>query len=164
MGALKTRKLVDAAIVRGSFKIDSFSPLQKAMTDGVGNREEIRAEKFSLYFAIDLGRDEIDADCIERALALVEYERVVKRYVQTYEASTKEGAVQIELRLLLKRNGGEMSMRDVERAMHPERFGTSLWNMAYQGLIKNRVVRQVGNGKKGSPIQVILLQDIEDED
>jgi hypothetical protein len=163
-GALLTRKLVDAAIKQSLFKIENLTPLQEAMAKGVENREEIRAEKFALYFAIDLGRDEIDCDCIERALALVEYEKAVKKYVQTYEATTKEGAVQMELRLLLKRSGGEMSMRDVTRAMHPERGGTTLWTQAYQGLVKNRIIKEVGTGKKGDAKRVILLQDIEDED
>lgn len=163
LGALETRKLVDKAIKQGVYKIENSSPLVSAMAD-MDNRQEIRAEKFALYFAIDLDRDEIDLDCIERGLALVAYEKAVKKYLDTFEASTKEGAVQMELRNLLTRNRGEMSLRDVERGMHPERFGTSLWNMAYQGLIKNRIIQQVGSGRKGDPYRVILMQVIEDED
>ena len=163
-GALHTRKLVDAAIAQGTFKIENSSPLQQAMAEGVENREEVRAEKFALYFAIDLGIDEINLDCIERALALVKYEKTVKKYLDTYEASTKEGSVQMELRILLKRNQGEMLLRDVERQMHPERHGTTLWNQAYKGLVINRIIKQMGTGKKGDPIRVILLQDIEEED
>lgn len=162
-GALRTRKLVDAAIAQGVFKIENSSPLQSAMAD-MDNRQEIRAEKFALYFAIDLGKDEIDPDCIERGLALVAYEKAVKKYLDTYEASTKEGSVQMELRILLKRNQGEMTLRDVERGMHPERHGTTLWGQAYQGLIKNGIIRERGTGKKGDPKRVILLQDIEEED
>ena len=162
-GALKTRMLVDKAIQQGVFKIENSSPLQTAMAD-MDNRQEIRAEKFALYFAIDLGLEEIDLECIERGLALVAYEKSVKKYLDTYEASTKEGSVQMELRILLKRNQGEMTLRDVERAMHPERHGTTLWLQAYKGLINAKIIRQVGTGKKNDPFRVILLQDIEDDD
>ena len=160
----RTRKLVDDAITKGTYKIEYYTPLQEAMSKGVENREEIRAEKFALYFAIDLGLDEIDPECVSRGLALVEYERAVKKYVQTYEATTREAAVQLELRRLLRNNRGEMPLRAAERAMHTERIGTTLWNQAYKGLLLNRIIRQVGTGKKGDPATIVLLQDIDDED
>jgi len=163
-GALKTRRLVDKAIQQGFFKIDEPRPLQEAMKR-LGNRCEIRAEKFALFFAIDMGKDEIDSDCVERGIALAEYEKEVKRFLALGEAETKEGSVQQKIVRALKKHKGVMEMRVLKNKTNAARIGTTLWNQAYIGLVKDEQVKTEGAGTIADPKRARLLRiDQEDED
>src|SRR5665213_493109 len=166
-GAMKTLALINKALQKGMYKITDSSPLAHAMNgdNPLENRQEIRAEKFALYFAIDLGRDEIDEDCIERGLALVEYEKAVKRKLRPNEAITKEAQIQNDIvDFLLTQESGTCIYRDLERALHPERYGTSLWFQSYTGLQKASHIRITGTGKRGDPKVVTLLRAPEESE
>jgi len=170
-GAKKTREIMGRAVMQNVYRIMDSSPLHKQMdVDRVGkeevvdNREEVRVEKYALYFAIDLGLDEIDDVCIERALALVKYEKQVKRYFKTYESVTREGQVQQSIISLLRRKGGEMRRREVENILHSEAYGTSLWNQAHGGLKGSGIMVEYGKGSKTSPVMWKLLRVQEDDD
>lgn len=179
-GALETRRRIDAAVARGTFKIaDDVEGSAKEMLKDVmrthmlgsgDNREEYqelegrmeqRAEKWALAFAVDKGLEEIDADCIERGLALVKYEADVKRWVQTFEAETREGNVQQQIIHHLEQAGGSMSCRDLERVMHSVRLGTGLWAQCYMGLIKSGWMREEGAGTRSDPRRLIQLKQVE---
>lgn len=163
-GALATRKFIDAAIAQGTYRITDDSPLAHKMAKrDIDNREGIRVEKFALGFAIDLGKTEIDEECIERALALVKYEKDTKAYLAPFEASTKEGSVQMELITLLKKGNGSQTWRTINRSMHPERMGTSLWTQAYSGLIKLGYIKTEGSGTKSDPQRIILMRAPEED-
>jgi hypothetical protein len=163
MGALETRKLVDKAVNQGVYSIFNSSPLA-AEINTIGNRAEIRAEKYALGFSVDLGEDYISDDAIERALAVVAYEESVKKFLAPFEASTREGSLQMEVLGLLRKANGTMTQRDLFRQVHPERHGTTLWNQAYQGLIKGGWIVESGQGTKGDPKKIILLRVPEEED
>jgi hypothetical protein len=163
--SIKTRQLIDRAIQKGTYKIADTSPLREFLrTNQNNNRAEIRAEKFALYFAIDLGLDELDENCIERGLALVEYELKVKNYLRVYDAFTKEGSVQQEIIHQLRKAGGSMVLRDMFKLLHPERYGTSLWQNVYLGLIKHGWCEERGAGTRGDPKKIVLLRTPEDDD
>ena len=156
----RTRKLIDAAVVKEIYEIDaSVLPLRQFLKESDNNRAEIRAEKFALYFAVDLGLDVIDDECIERGLALVRYEMAVKKYLQTYEAYTKEGSLQTEIIWNLRKHKGVLDLRKLERIMQPLRYGMGLWSQAYSGLIKSGYCREEGDPKK-----LILMCQPEEED
>lgn len=163
LGAIETRKMIDKAIEKKEYAVTDMSPLQNRMNE-LGNRAEIRAEKFALYFAIDRGLDEIDEDCIERALALVDYEKAVKRFIAPFEGSTREGNVQLSIINTLQRRPGGMPYRDLERELHAVRMGTQLWQQCYQGLVRNGWIAELGKGTKGDPKHVILLRASDQED
>jgi hypothetical protein len=163
----RTRQLVEKALAQKSFKIVASDKilLNRFRKDNENqNRAAIRAEKFALYFAIDQGKDEIDGDCIEKGLALVEYELAVKKYLQIYEAATKEGALQMEVMYQLRKANGSLSMRDVYRLIHPERYGTTMWQSVYTGLIKHGWCEERGTGKKGDPKRLVVLRLPEEDD
>lgn len=161
----RTRKLIEQAISKGVYSITNSSPLSKFTAENDdSNRAEIRAEKLALGLAVDLGSDEIGEEEIERALAIVEYERSVKRYLRTYEASTREGSIQMELLYTLRKAGGVLSLREVYRILHPERMGTALWSQAYAGLIRAGWIREEGSGVKGDQKKLILLRVPEEDD
>lgn len=166
-GALVTRQRIDAAVKQGVYRITDSSPLAKRMvgSDSLENRQEIRAEKFALFFAVDMGFDEITEECIERGLALVEYERAVKRKLRPSEAVNKEAALQNEIvDFLLGYPGGVVAEREIIRHLHPERYGTSLWGVSFTGLIKSGQIKLSGTGKKSDPKMVVLLRAPEESD
>ena len=166
-GALTTKKLIDKAINQGEYAFDNEKPhagLLKLVA--IENRYANRAEKWALGIAVDLGLDVIDDDCIDRAVAIVEYEIAVKKYLKSYEATTKEGQLQQEIRRALELSQGRMLKRKLYRALNADRHGTSLWGMAYGGLIKNSIIREEGTGKKSDPayVQLLVKRDLEDDD
>jgi hypothetical protein len=166
-GALETRKLIDKAIKQGSYKIVDSSPLSASMNGDskFENRQEIRAEKLALGFAVDLGRDEIDEECIERALAIIEYEQAVKRKLRPSEAITKEAGIQNEIvDFLLGHPGGIARERELIRVLHPERYGTSLWGMSFKGLVNSGQIAVQGKGTKTDPKTVTLLRAPEESE
>jgi Bifunctional DNA primase/polymerase, N-terminal len=175
--ALATRKLIDKAVQQGKYKIVDDSPLLGVMDASnpthhiyadrfgvIDGRCEWRAEKWALAFAIDMGRDEIDEECIERGLALSKYENEVKSWLRTFQAETREGRIQQEIMHHLGQAGGQLLKRDLERLMHANRYGTSLWWSAYSGLIKNGWARQDGDGTKVSPYVLVQIRAVEEED
>lgn len=163
LAAVETRKRIDKAVQQKTYVISDETQLEEKI-NRLGNRVEIRAEKLALYFAVDLGREEIDEECVERALAICEYEVAVKKYLSTFEATTREGGLQMEIIQLLQRNGGKILIRDLNRQMHPERHGTFVWSQVYNGLIKNGWTVESGAGTKGDPKQLILMRVPESED
>lgn len=162
VNAYKTKTLMDKAIQQGMYKIYDQAPLNRVYK--LGNRYGHRAEKYALYFAIDLGRDDIDEECIERACMLVDYEIAVKKFLQTYESVTREGQLQQQMFAELRNKGGQMRLRELERKMHVERMGTSLWEKTYTGARKAGWVYEFGTGVKSDPVFVTLVRDPEEEE
>lgn len=158
-----TRKRVEAAVMQGSYEISDSTQLEMSI-EKIGNRVENRAEKLALYFAIDLGRSEIDEECVERALAICTYEIAAKKYLATFEASTKEGALQSEIVQVLQRNNGGMPKRDLERIIKPLSHGLTAFNMSYYNLMKSGYIYEQGAGVKTDPSITILARGLEDEE
>lgn len=157
--ALETRKLIDKAVSQKDYTFFDQTPLLRiALLHG--NRTEIRAEKFALYFAIDLGLSEIDEDCVERGIALVKYEQAVKKYLMAFEAKNEQAAIEIGVVRLLKKNHGMLPTRIIERDLHVERFGTTLWYKAFKGLQLAGYIHESGKGVKGDPKICRLLRDM----
>jgi hypothetical protein len=161
--ALETRKRLDRAVQQGTYCIEDSTQLEEKIGK-IGVRGASRVEKLSLYFAVDLARDTIDNECIERAIAICDYEMAAKKYLRTFEATSREGAIQNEIIQTLQRNQGAMPKRDLERIIHPIRYGLSLYNQCYFGLLKSEYIIEQGTGVKNDPIQVILMRNIEEEE
>lgn len=163
-GALKTRKLIDAAVERKIFEMPMTSQLTKMLKETDDDRGEIRAEKFALGFAIDMGKEEIDEECIERALALVDYERKVKKWIKPFEGATREASIQLEIQNILQHHPNGMDVRELYRIIHPERFGTSLWQQVYNGMLRSGWMAESGGGAKGTAKRLTLLWVPEESD
>jgi hypothetical protein len=164
--ALATRKLLDKAVAKGSYEFYDQTPFVEALKK-FKNREVIRAEKWSLYFAIDLGLDEIDEDCVERGIALTKYEAEVKKYLMTFDAKNDESKIQQSIIRYLKKRHGVAKLRDLERALSSNTYGTTLWDRAFLGLYKSGYILVEGQGSKGDPKRVRMLRDMsfgEDDD
>lgn len=158
-GALKTKILVDKAINQGTFKFFDQTPFKVAQ-EQYDTRTLIRAEKWALYFAIDLGLTEIDEDCVERGLALARYESEVKKYLMTYEAKNDESSIQQGVVRMLKKNSGKMPLRDIERNLNANKYGLTNWNRAFLALFNSGYISVQGRGVKGDPKIVHLVRDM----
>lgn len=154
----KTKASIDKALKIGTFKIDDHD---EDALDGVanrlGNRLEIRAIKWALAFAVLLGKDVIDGPCLERGIALSNYESQVKKFLNIGESITLEGRHQREIRQIVERNGGSMSLRDLKRKVNYDDFGSSLWLKVYGGLLRDGTLKETGMGQKGDPAIVNVL-------
>jgi len=164
-GAVETRRLVDKAINQKFFEFEDMSlpEFQSLVTKGARYAE--RAKKWALLFAVDLGLEVIDDECLLRGCAIVDYEIAVKRYQPSYEASNREAELQLRMRTKLEVNGGVLSLRELKRLCHADRVGTTLWYQSYMGLIRNNIIREEGTGKPGEPkqVRVLIKRDVEDE-
>lgn len=162
-GAIRTKELIDKAVSKGTYSIDE-ALLEYQIEKIGGARNAGLVEKIALYFAIDLNKDEIDDTCIERALAIVKYGIAVKKYLHTFESLTKEGDLQQKIMYVLRKNGGAVEERDLNRAIHPERYGTFMFGRAYQGLLQSGWITETGKGTKGEPKQIVLMRLPEEDE
>jgi hypothetical protein len=73
-----------------------------------------------------LGETSINEGCIDRGIALAKYENAVKNYLAVGESITREGGLQREIRLHVERAGGSMKLRDLQRKVNYDDYGTEL--------------------------------------
>jgi hypothetical protein len=124
----------------------------------INNRFAQRAEKWAVGFAVDLGLDSVDSDCLDRGCAIVKYELAVKRHLATKSTYNREAALQFLIRKQVEDRGGRMQKRILEDNLDPGKYGTYVWKSAYQGLINEKILREEGTGTKGDPIMVQVLR------
>lgn len=165
LGSVQSKMLLDKAVQKSLYEFEDINHPRMQELVQIENRYAARAEKWALALAIDLGLDTIDGECIERAVDIVKYEIAVKKYLKSYEATTREGQIQQDIRRTLEMEKGRMQKRELIRQLHADRHGTSLWGQAYGGLIKTGVLREEGKGTRSDPTFVQLLQkrDLLDE-
>ena len=120
---------------------------------GLDPRSQALFEHLALYFAIDLGRDAIDAECCERARALVDYRSAVESYLDLFQADSKDAAVPHEIIRELRRNHGTMKYRDLYHDLHAidrlKSFNGAIALLRGEGLILIREGRK-GKGNEQS--------------
>jgi hypothetical protein len=164
-GSMRTKVLIDKAIQQAEFAFEDSGHPGLLELNEIENRFAIRAEKWAVGIAIDLGLDIVDDECVARAVDIVKYEMAVKRYLKSYEATTREGEIQMSIRRVLEMARGRMGKRELERKLNAGRHGTSLWRQAYKGLLLDGVFREEGAGTKSDPIilQLLRKRDIFDE-
>ena len=158
-GALRTRKLVDKAVNQGSFEFFDQTPFVE-VAKKFGGRTATRAEKWALYFAVDLGLTEIDEDCVERGIAMVRYEAEARAYQKAHESRTEEAKIQRLIMKRIKKYKGQVDKRTLEREVHASRYGTSLWRKAFYGLVTEGYIAESGSGAKGDTRYVHMLREM----
>jgi Bifunctional DNA primase/polymerase, N-terminal/Primase C terminal 1 (PriCT-1) len=164
VGAVETKRRIDKAVLQKTYVIANEDLLESVSKKVDGARGIGLVEKLALYFAVDLGKDDIDEGCIDRAVAIVKYGIAVKKYLETYESLTREGDLQQKIIRTLRRNGGAMKERELERTIHALRYGTYMFNRSYEGLLRSGWIAETGVGSKGDPKQTVLMRLPEAED
>jgi hypothetical protein len=96
---------------------------------------------FALYFAVDLGKDSIDEECVERAKALVGYRNEVIRFLEPIEGANEEAILQKTMMREIRRNGGMMKYRDLCRDLSYADYGTYRWKTSFKGLTDEGLVK-----------------------
>ncbi len=164
-GSIKTKVLLDKAIQQGVFDFEDPAHPQLQYLNDISNRYALRAQRWAVGLAVDLGLDVVDDECVSRAVDIVKYEIAVKNYLKSYEATTKEGEIQLAIHRALEMAHGRIGKRELERKLNAGRHGTSLWKMAYKGLMNDGVFREEGAGTRSDPIVLQLLRkrEIDDE-
>jgi Bifunctional DNA primase/polymerase, N-terminal/Primase C terminal 1 (PriCT-1) len=165
------RRLIDKAVMQQSYEFDDTAALE-AFAEKYGNRSEIRAEEWAVAFCVQMGRDTVDQECIDRGIALETYNIQVKRYLNVREAETREAVIQNHVVQLLMQNGGSITLRELGKRVRPDRYGTQLWGNCYRGLIQAGITMETGTGahgdprtgKPGDPKRLVLLQAPERDD
>ena len=152
------------AVAQGTYQISDSFPLEARINE-LGNRTEIRAEKFALAFAVDLGRPEIDDGCVERALALAKYEKDVKRYLGGSDESVDRlaAAQNKYCRMLQHQPQGMMRKHEAERGMNYQRYSTENWYRIVNGLERSkRIVMLPGERKDSAMVRLARLMEFEE--
>jgi hypothetical protein len=159
-GALKTKALIDKAVNQKIYTFFDQTPLQKFMDEcGEDDRVEIRAEKWALYFAIDLGLDEIDEDCVFRGIELARYELAVKKFLMTMESKSELAALQQDIIRKLSYHGGQMRLTALKIAVEAKLYDTNFWWKAYAGLRHaGNIAESVEANHPQKPKVVTLIQ------
>lgn len=161
-GIFRTKQRIDKAIEQQRFR--HTGSILGSMAKIMDNRAFHRVERLSLYFAIDCGKEEIGEEEHEKAYAVVQYEQAVKKYLRTFEGTTKEGILQQEIMHKIRQSPAGLTTRDLNRALHPERYGTSLWRTAMLGLMNMHWIVEIGTGTRDDPKRLISTVPVEDDD
>jgi hypothetical protein len=159
-GAFKTKQLIEQAMTQKTYTIASYvaEHLRKKSSALNDPRSMNMVYKFALYFAIDLGLDEIDEDCVDRALALVDYRQKAIAFLQPIEARNEEGRLLLEIKRELRQHGGKMTRREFAQNMHPEQHGERVWNMVYKGAISGDHIHEfTEQGARGQTRRMVGL-------
>jgi hypothetical protein len=160
----REKQLVENAVVQKKFEVEDSMELAE-FGKKHGLRSMARAAEWAIGFAVQMGKNIVDGGCIERGIALEKYNIEVKRYLNVREAETKEAVVQNQIIQILMHNQGKISIRELNKRMHPDRLGTFFWSQSYNGLIKAGITMETGTGTTGDPKMLVLLQAPErDED
>jgi hypothetical protein len=166
-GALVTRKRMDKAVTKGEYKFEDQTQFE-AMLGKYDGRVQLRAEKWALYFAIDLGLDVIDEDCVERGIAVAEYEHGVMQYLMLMEASSKLAVIQQNIiRALMSSSSGTLPLhgkRGLNVAIKAHKYDTIELNKAMFGLANNGHIEVKGAGTAASPKVVHLIRGFDIHD
>ena len=129
-----TKSLMERAVNKGTYSFFDQTPFIKFLDEcGEDDRIQIRAEKWALYFAIDLGLDEIDEDCVARGIEMSRYEIAVKSYLKMMESKSELAALQQDMVRKLNYSKGVMSLNKFKIATEAKVFDTSFGRRLFTG-------------------------------
>jgi hypothetical protein len=137
--AKNTEDYLALGVDRATFKVanlDLWEDARKRMS----NRSVNLAEKFALALAVDLGRELVDEDCQRRGLALAAYRDAAFRWLDPFQAESKEADLEERIKRALERNGGGMRIRELEKSLHSNRYGTFSWWRALNGMVLHGLI------------------------
>ena len=160
--AKKTFEVIEAAILKGTYHFASFEEVQ-ALVKGMNPRTMQMLFALALYFAIDLNREKIDAECLQRAKQLVDFRDQAILFLAPIEADNEQGRMQMEITRELRQHKGKMKYRDLCRELHADRFGSDRWKAGYKGLVGEGIIadydEKTTSGQKTRMTALLVLND-----
>jgi hypothetical protein len=135
----------------------------QALVTGMNPRTMQMLFALSLYFAIDLKRENIDADCLSRAKELVDFRDQSIKFLAPIEADNEQGRMQQEIMRELRQNKGKMTYRQLCQDMNSSRFGSDRWKAGYWGLVKEGNIadynEKLPSGRIAHMVALLVLND-----
>jgi hypothetical protein len=138
-GANRTRELMARAVSQQHYEFEDFKGYADKVS-GMDARSMELVRKLALFFAVDLGLSAVDADCVERAVALLEYRNQATRFLDPIEADNQQGRLQKEIIRELRQNRGKMRYRDLCRELDYTRYGLDVWKRAYSTMLPEGII------------------------
>jgi hypothetical protein len=161
-GALRTRQLIDQAVAQQSFDFEDFEGYAQTVS-GMDARSMDLVLKLAFYFTVDLGRKMIDADAIERAVALVQYRNQAAKFLAPIEADNPQGRLQKEIIRELQQHRGKMTYRELCRNLDYTRYGLDVWQRAYRTMLTEGIIGEFPEattpGKRPAKMVGLLKMD-----
>jgi len=124
--AKRTEDYLALGIRRHTFKVQNINLWDEARKT-MSNRSVNLAEKFALALAVDLGREVVDEDCQQRGLALAAYRDKAAAYLKPFTADNAAAELEERIMRTLAKHGGKMRLRQLEKELHYERYGSNFW-------------------------------------
>ena len=179
----ETRALIDRALNQKSYEYEDYDTAQQMLKTGLEGLSSVESadgddsldlsmsrlvglvQKLALFFAVDLGLDCIDSECLERAIALVRYRCNVIRYLRPIEADTPLGRLQQLMLHTLRSNQGQMPTRRWKQLCNYNRHDSEIWWRAETGLKKQgRIIFFEKGGMSGRTKSFVGLLKPQDDD
>lgn len=137
----ETRKRIDYALEHPIFKFEDPEEADRLFA-GLNNnlRSENRAKAFALFFAVELGLQEINGECVDRGIAIANYVYQINKYLEPIEADNPEARLECAMVRVLRKHRGMMRRREFQDEMHKERYGDRLWEGCYGRLLRNKTL------------------------
>jgi hypothetical protein len=171
-GLMVTKNRIEAAVKRQKFTIcdDFFGDVYDIAAEMAAQFGDPRSMnlvyKLSLYFAVDLGRESIDLECIERAIDLVKYRNRAIAHVPPIEARNEEALMQKEIVHVLRQHRGKMTFRELARECHYQDYGVQKWRrFGFDPLVvAGEVFVKEEPGRRGQKKNMVCLRKWAEED
>jgi hypothetical protein len=137
--AKRTFELIEKASLKATYNFASYEEVQ-SLVYGMNPRTMQMLFALALYFAIDLDRETIDSECVQRAKQLVDFRDQAILFLAPIEADNEQGRMQQEIIRELRQHKGKMKYRDLCRELHSDRFGSDRWRAGYKGLVGEGII------------------------
>jgi hypothetical protein len=89
-----------------------------------------------LLLAINDGKTKVDLETVEKVITILNYEYDIRKMVDPIDADTKVAELEQRLRRIIESNGQGINLRDLQRAVHYERYGIFIFNSAKNNLLR----------------------------
>jgi hypothetical protein len=140
------------AIAQGSPVLIGFADEAAAMTwhnfymneidpeDVVYNRIDTIGDRLMMILAVAQGHTVIDYDTVRAVIDFLRYQVAVRRLLSPQLADNQLARVQQKILARLAK-GDRLTRRDLYRSVHADRYGTQIFEMAIEGLCRERLVQ-----------------------
>jgi hypothetical protein len=160
--AKRTFELIEKALLKATYRFSSYEEVQ-SLVYGMNPRTMQMLFALALYFAIDLNRAEIDAECLQRAKQLVDFRDQAILFLAPIEADNEQGRMQQEIMRELRQHKGKMKYRDLCRELNSNRFGSDRWRAGFKGLVGEGIIadwdEKTKSGQKTRMTALLVLND-----
>jgi hypothetical protein len=123
-----------AAMTWHNYYIDEIDP-----EDGAYNRIDTIGDRLMMILALAQNQTVIDYGTVRAVIEFLRYQVAVRRLLSPQVADNPLAKLQQKILARLSK-GDHLTRRDLYRAVHADRYGTQIFNMAIDGLCQEQLV------------------------